>query len=257
MNALSGGNAPPPQAVAPTTNSRPHVLAGALSMNFPGDWREGTFVGSLLRNVGIFSTLRFQSGTAYTKCETPVNNDGVVSGQVCAQGGFLNGLNSARLPTFKNVDLKVTKGFGLGGLDLTAYIDARNVFNWQNILQVFVTTNDVVNSVERERILGNTLDNFQNEADDNGVLLANEDIDLTFDGDGVSGCANWVSTQGDAAAPSCIYLIRAEQRYGNGDGILSVDEQTLISDESYLTGRGIHNFVGQGRRLRLGFELNF
>jgi hypothetical protein len=120
-----------------------------------------------------------------------------------------------------------------------------------------VTTNDVVNSVERERILGNTLDNFQNEADDNGILLSNGDIDLTFDGDGVAGCANYLSTQGDAAAPSCIYLVRAEERYGNGDGILSVDEQTLISDESYLTGRGIHNFVGQGRRLRLGFELNF
>ena len=257
VNALTGGNSPPPQAIAPTANSRPHNLAGALSVTFPGDWQAGSAIGTIFQNVGLFSTFRFASGTAYTKCETTTGNEGDVSGQVCSNGGFLNGLNSARLPTFKQFDLKATKSFGLGGLDLTAYLDVRNVLNFKNVLQVFLATDDVVSQVERDLVLNNTLTDFRDEAADNGILLANEDIDLTFGGDGVSGCANYVTTQGDAAAPSCIYLIRAEQRWGDGNGILTVAEQTTISDAAYFTGRGIHNFVGDGRRMRLGLEINF
>jgi hypothetical protein len=265
VNALSGGNQPPPQAIAPTANSRPHNLAGAMSVSFPGDWQEGSFVGTLLQNVGLFATFRYASGTAYTKCETVTGNENVFSGQVCSNGGFLNGLNSARLPTFKQFDLKATKSFGLGGLDMTAYLDVRNVLNFENILQVFVETDDVVNETDRDLRVSNTLTDFRDEAADNEQLLGNDDIDLTFDGDGASGCANWVTVQGDGGAPNCVYLIRAEERWGNGDGILSVAEQTTIAEAAYATGnlpgaagaRGIYNFVGAGRRMRLGFEINF
>jgi len=259
VNALSGGNQPPPQAIAPTANSRPHNLAGAMSVSFPGDWQEGSIIGSVLQNVGLFATFRYASGTAYTKCETVTGNENVFSGQVCSNGGFLNGLNSARLPTFKQFDLKATKSFGLGGLDMTAYLDVRNVLNFENILQVFVETDDVVNETDRELRVSNTLTDFRDEAADNAHLLGNDDIDLTFDGDGASGCANWVTVQGDGGAPNCIYLIRAEERWGNGDGILSVAEQTTMAEANYYgpAGRGIHNFVGAGRRMRLGFEINF
>jgi hypothetical protein len=265
VNALSGGNQPPPQAIAPTADSRPHNLAGAMSVSFPGDWQEGSIAGAVLRNVGLFATFRYASGTAYTKCETVTGNENIFSGTVCANGGFLNGLNSARLPNFKQFDLKATKSFGLGGLDLTAYLDVRNVLNFENILQVFVETDDVVNETDRDLRVGNTLSEFRDEAADNGILLGNQGIDLTFDGDGASGCADYVTPQGDGGAPNCVYLIRAEQRWGNGDGILSLAEQTTIAEAAYFSGnlpnvggaRGIYNFVGAGRRMRLGFEINF
>ena len=265
VNALSGGNQPPPQAIAPTANSRPHNLAGALSVTFPGDWQQGSALGSVLRNVGLFGTFRYASGTAYTKCETVTGNESVLSGQVCANGGFLNGLNSARLPTFKQFDLKATKAFGLGGLDLTAYLDVRNVLNFRNVLAVFVGTDDVVNAEEHELFVDNTLTDLRDEAADNAILLGNDDIDLRFGGDRASGCGSYVTTQGDAAAPSCVYLIRAEERWGNGDGVLSVAEQTAIADAAYLSAglptaygpRGLNNFLGAGRRMRFGLEINF
>jgi hypothetical protein len=148
---------------------------------------------------------------------------------------------------------------------MTAYLDVRNVLNFENILQVFVETDDVVNETDRELRVSNTLTDFRDEAADNQLLLGDDGIDLRFDGDGASGCANWVTVQGDGGAPNCVYLIRAEERWGNGDGILSVAEQTTIAEAAYATGnlpgaagaRGIYNFVGAGRRMRLGFEINF
>ena len=106
-------------------------------------------------------------------------------------------------------------------------------------------------------MLTGDLSDYQDEAAENGILNDDDSIDLTFGGDGNAGCANYVTVNGQGAAPSCIYLIRAEQRWGNGDGILTLEEQTTLSRESYLLGRGIHQFVGPGRRLRLGLEVNF
>ncbi len=68
VNQVSGGNQPPPQAILPTNSSRPHNLAGSFSVTFPGDWHEGTTMGAILQNFGIFTTFRVASGTAFTRC---------------------------------------------------------------------------------------------------------------------------------------------------------------------------------------------
>ena len=54
-----------------------------------------------------------------------------------------------------------------------------------------------------------------------------------------------------------MYLIRAEQRYGNGDHVFTVDEQTNAINALYDVARGEHQMLGVGRRARLGFEINF
>ena len=257
LNALSGGNQPPPQATSATDLSRPHNLAGAFSVAFPNDFREGTTVGSLLRDFGVFGTFRFASGTAYTRCDDANGNESTLSGQVCARGGFEGGLNTARLPGFKQLDLRFTKGLALGGLDLTAYLDVRNFLNFRNVLQVFVTTDDVVSDLDRERTVNDQFDSWTSEATANGILLDNGDIDFRFDGAGNAGCAGYVTTQGRGGAPSCIYMIRAEERWGDGDHLLTVAEQERIANASYEVGRGEYSFYGDGRRMRLGFELNF
>jgi len=268
INQVSGGNQPPPQAIAPIANSRPHNLAGALSVNFPGDWREGSALGSILQNFGMFATLRYASGTAYTKCEDAEGNQGLTSGQVCSRGNFAGGLNTARLPTFKQFDLRFTKGFGLGGLEMTGFLDVRNVLNFRNVLAVFLTTNDVVDAEERADNVTGTLDAFEAEADRNGIFNdATGAIDLRFGTQGASGCSSYVSSTGAGLAPNCIALIRAEQRYGDGDGVLSLDEQTRIANEAYLAGaagpgtlnagRGESSFLGAGRSLRLGLAVDF
>jgi hypothetical protein len=54
-----------------------------------------------------------------------------------------------------------------------------------------------------------------------------------------------------------MYLVRAEQRFGDGDGEFTVDEQTNAINALYDAGRGEQQHLGVGRRARLGFELNF
>jgi hypothetical protein len=48
-----------------------------------------------------------------------------------------------------------------------------------------------------------------------------------------------------------------EERWGNGDHVLTLDEQNKIATAAYLTGNGVNSFLGNGRRARLGLEINF
>lgn len=257
LNAVSGGNAPPPQGILPTNQSRPHNLAGQLALNFPNNWRQGSAVGTVLENVGIFAIFRFASGTPYTRC--PVNvaeDDNVFAGGVCSRS-IEGDYNGARLPSFKQFDLRVTKGFGIGGLDFVAYSEIRNLFNFRNTTTVFTQTADIKNDRERDKIRLSELQSFAAEAGRNGVYQADGSIDLTFGGASTGGCGGWVTDAGASASPNCIYLIRAEQRYGNGDGLFTESEQIRASDALYNVFRGLSSFTGAPRRIRLGFEVNF
>jgi hypothetical protein len=259
INQISGGNQPPPQAILPTDFNRPHTLAAAASLSFPDDWNEGTTVGSIFRNFGVYARFRYTSGTPYTRCNNTFADQDVISGDNCERE-FPEGLNQSRLPAFKELDMRFTKGFGIGGLDLTAYLDARNILNFRNIIQVFAATNDVVNSEEMEAEFAANQEEWLSEAAGNGIpISADSAIDLSFDGaaDPRTGCASWVTVDGDPGSPNCIYMIRTEERYGNGDHIFDVAEQRAAHDGLYNLIRGIHNFTGNPRRLRLGLEVNF
>jgi hypothetical protein len=261
INAISGGNQPPPQAILPTDFSRPHNLALAAAVNFPNDWQEGSIVGSILENVGLFTTFRYTSGTPYTRCVPDLGDDDVVSGDNC-EARFAEPLNSSRMPAFKNLDLRLTKGFAIGGMDLTGYIEARNLLNFRNITQVFTVTNDVASAREQRDNFSADSADFHNEAHTNpGQESTHVDgsIDLRFAGasDPRAGCGSWVDQAGTPAAPNCVALIRAEERYGNGDHVFDLAEQKRASDALYFAVRGIHNFTSSPRRMRLGIEVNF
>lgn len=258
LNQVSGGNQPPPQAILPTDFNRPHNLALAGALNFPNDFRRGSAIGSVLQNVGLFATFRYTSGTPYTPCSPGVGDEDVVSGDNCNRQ-FPEPLNSSRLPSYKNLDLRLTKGFTVRGLDITGYLDARNVLNFKNIIQVFTTTNDVVNAREEAANFAADSADFALEAGRSGALLGNGSIDLSFNGatDPRTGCGAWLKQDGSPGAPNCVALIRTEERYGNGDHIFDLTEQRAASDALYYEVRGIHNFTGSPRRFRLGVELNF
>jgi hypothetical protein len=259
LNSLSCGNHPPPQAIFATDFTRPHTVAAAASLSVPTDWQQGTAIGSVLRNFGVFATFRFSSGTPYTKCDPGATDKDVVSGDNCDRN-FPEGLNHSRLPTYKTLDMRFTKGFGLGGMDLTAYLDARNILNFRNIIQVFAATNDIRNQEEIDAEFQANQEEYLTEAAASGVTVSDDDaIDLSFGGvaDPRTGCGNWVTTDGVPASPNCVYLIRAEERFGNGDHIFDASEQHAASDALYSLIRGVHNFTGAPRRVRLGLELNF
>jgi hypothetical protein len=252
-------NGPPPQAILPTTDSRPHNLAGAAALTFPDNWKSGSTVGSILENVGLFATFRLASGTAYTRCPSDPNNPRqnlfVFSPNLCDEGDLGgNEVNRSRLPMFKQFDLKLSKSFGFGSRNLTLYADVRNVFNFRNVLQVFTLTGTPENDAAFNRVtfVDDSAD-LALEALLNGAYDAGTgEISLTN-----AACATWLDTGNRPAGPNCWSLIRAEQRFGNGDRTFTVAEQRAASRAQFDLQNGLHNFIGAPRRVRLGIEFNF
>ena len=154
--------------------------------------------------------------------------------------------------------MRFVKGFNLGTNQFAVYLDARNILNFTNTLTQYVTTKDIVSPIDRDQNFAGDSTFFAQEGDANGVLGGDGSLDLTFGGAGASGCGGWVDTNSDVAVPNCISLIRAEQRWGNGDGILTLAEQAAASDALYYSnGRAPYAFYGAGTQLRLGVEFNF
>jgi hypothetical protein len=210
-------------------------------------------MGDVLRNVSVFSTFRYTSGTAYTKCGVSAEEQSILSIENC-QRLFPEGINTQRLPAFKELNARLTKSFGLGGLDLTGYLDVRNLLNFRNVLQVFAVNGDVQNDNERAANLQADLDDLASERDANSAVGAGGALSLPT---AHENCAGWVSSRNRPAAANCLYLIRAEQRFGNGDHVFTIDEQTDAINSLYDYARGEQQHLGVGRRARLGFEINF
>jgi hypothetical protein len=204
--------------------------------------------------VSVFTTFRYTSGTAYTKCGESNEEQSVLSIENCVRL-FPEGLNTQRLPAFKELNARLTKSFGLGGLDMTGYLDVRNLLNFRNVLQVFAVNGDVRNDDEREANLEADLADLATERDANSGAVGDEGALVLPTAH--QECAGWVSSKNRPAAANCMYLIRAEQRYGNGDHVFTVEEQTNAINALYDVGRGEHQQLGVGRRARLGFEINF
>ena len=144
-------------------------------------------------------------------------------------------------------------------LAVTAYLDVRNLFNFTNVLRVFSATGTTVNPTEQQIRWASDSSLFAAEAQASKAYPygGGGAIDLTFGGRVASGCAAWVRADRRPAAPNCVYLIRAEERFGNGDHIFTVAEQRRASDAFYAFDRGLQAFTGDPRRLRVGLEVNF
>jgi hypothetical protein len=248
VNEIGGIVGPPPQAILPTAESRPHVLAGAVAFTVPADWRSGSVFGSVFRKLGLFATARIASGTPYTPCRVASESG------ACLHAGEPS---SARLPASKQFDLRLTKGFDLGRLGVTAYFDARNLFNFTNVLQVFSTTGRTVNPADHQVRWAADSSSFAEDALASGVYGVDGSIDLRFAGLGAAACGGWRTANLRATAPDCVYLIRAEERFGDGDHVFTVAEQRRAFDAFYAVDRGSYNFTGDPRRLRLGIEVTF
>ena len=237
-------------------DSRPHTLAAALLLESDPDDRR---FGGLLRDAGLYATARVASGTAYTACPTTnFNNISVLSGDFCS--GTIDGeINGHRLPLLALLDLRLTRGFALGALHLTAFADVRNLLNRGNVIRVFTQTGTTSNASERALNRDLDLQSYAAEGSRNGVLLADSTIDLSFGGvaDPAAACGGWLRQDGSSASPNCLYLLQAETRFGNGDHRFSPAEQIRASDALYNVFRGRQYFTGAARRLRIGLEARF
>jgi hypothetical protein len=246
VSGLSGDRVAPPEAAQRTNDDRTHNLVGAIALAFPSDFKKGTTVGNILRNVGAFATVRVQSGLAYTR----LNNEG--NGQTAPRLAFglggraIEPLNNSSMPWTKYVDMRITKGVRFGRADVTAFADIRNLFNFKNIVSLFAETGDVVNSNNRAQVLSSEYSQLTGEANIAGALEAdNQTIDLR------PSCQNW------GKPLNCESLRRVEARFGNGDGEYTLPEQERALNTFYDSFFGSYRFNDQARNIRLGFEVQF
>jgi hypothetical protein len=255
VSGLTGDRTPPPEAAQRTDDDRTHSLSAAVALQFPSDFRSGSAVGTIFRDVGVFMALRAQSGLPFT----PIVNSG--DGQLAPRLAFgLGGrieegatLNAQVMPWTSNIDLRVNKGFRIGGIDLAAFADVRNLLNQTNTIQVFAETGDVENLRTRTETIGDPVvgsreyGQLWSEAQLSGALDASTHA-VTF-----GNCQGWVEPV------NCESLKRVEQRFGNGDGVYSYDEQQNAFNQFYDSFLGTQSgrFYAAQRHIRLGFELNF
>jgi hypothetical protein len=233
-----------PEAVdVPAAWERPHTLTATLAYAAPEGGGRG-----LLRDASLLLAFRAASGTPYVRC------DGLgFSDEACA-GLIAVGAERARLPSFRQLDLRFAKRFGSRS-SASIFVDARNLLGRRNARRVYSATGTTTNELAIERARSQAASSWLDEAAENGVL-AGSSIDLTFAGQGAGGCANWVMANGSPAAPDCIALVRVEQRWGNGDGIFTAEEQTIVADAQYAAFIA-HGFYLAPRRIRLGIEVGF
>ncbi len=264
ISAVTGDRVPPPQALIAKRDSRTHTIAGNLALNFPHGWESGTALGSILQDVGVFATFRFASGLPYTLIQNagagtrgPGNGFGLV-----ATG--LETLNSSTMPWVKDVDLRLSKGFRVGGKDLSVFLETFNLFNWTNLGAIFAETGDVNNSNYKSNQLTPVLNQLRADAGSlwttktvmvNGVATQVQGIDLT-------DCSLYqYGTQGTKGLPDCLMLQQAEARWGNGDKFYTTSEINNALTAWYNAadggGQGPYTFNGTGFNMRLGFEFNF
>ena len=253
VSGLTGDRTPPPEAAQRTDDDRTHSISAAVALQFPHDFQSGSAVGTIFKDVGAFLALRAASGLPFTRLEN--SGDGQLAPRLAfGLGGRADGnLNAEVMPWTATVDLRVNKGFRLGGIDLAAFVDVRNLLNTTNTVQIFAETGDVENIRNRQETIGDPTvgsreyGQLWDEANNAGAFDAGT-RDITF-----GNCQGW------GEPVNCEALKRAENRFGDGNGVYSYDEQQNAFNSYYDSFFGTQSgrFYATRRHVRLGFELNF
>ncbi|HXI94939.1 MAG TPA: hypothetical protein VNG04_02330, partial [Candidatus Acidoferrum sp.] len=190
------------------------------------------------------AALRAQSGVAYI----PENNIG--SGDVVFENSSAFGpLATARLPWARTVDLRLAKNLRLSQVHGSLYADLRNVLNVRNIVGAFTETRSGTNALFQTSFLSPEFSNLHIEAQANGTLLSGNAVDLRPD------CGTWTGTTGGPI--DCAALRLVERRFGNGDGIYDLTEQTTAFDAYYEAFFESAQFYAPARSARIGVEIEF
>src|SRR5690606_32617413 len=235
LSILTGNPVEPPELLLTLDQSRAHNVAGTFSLLFPADYMEGGVGNALFGDLGVFATLRVASGLPYTRLQ---NNGNGQTGPPTAAG--LSGvpaedLNASRTPMEKRFDLRLTKGFSVGTNQLRVFADWRNPLGLANTNSVFLETGTITNAVHRSQSIDAllrdaTLDGDTN-IDDFNIELESSDLDINK------------------------YMLKqAEARFGNGDGMFTVEEQQAAFGSYYDLFNGSWQFREKNRLLRLGLE---
>jgi outer membrane receptor protein involved in Fe transport len=229
----------PPEVLLPLEMSRKHNIGWTGSLAFPTDYMQGSAVGAIFRDFGLFTTLRVASGLPFTRLvQNQFGNIGPPSrslGQASATT-----IGALETPWRVQFDLRAQKGFQLGAVNLALFVDWRNPFNLSDKETVFLETGNEFNEAYRDAFLLNALSDSRLDGESGTI----DDVDII---------AESTDTEYNK-----FMLLRAEERWGDGDGIFTVEEQNVAFGQRYDAIRGVDNvFRISNQNLRLGLRLAF
>lgn len=236
INFLTDQPVDPPEVLLPLESARRHNLAFTGSLQLPSDYMAGTTAGAILNDLGVFAILAARSGQRFTKLEQIGRSALAPPTRGSLAESSFGGLE---MPWQVEFDLRFSKGFGLGrGLNLQLFVDWRNPFDIAVTRQVFSETGDTSHELAREIWVGAALTDpsLDGDSDIRDFDIAAESPENTF---------------------NRYMLMRAEQRFGNGDGIYTVEEQEAAFSQDYEWFRGEHTLAPSNQSFRLGLRLAF
>lgn len=240
---------PDPLPEVPARWERPRSFNAILQYD-----SQAESAGPRSRRTTVGMGFRWASGLPYSACSPGTENATVLSGEVCVS--YASGALIARLPSTHQVDLRLSHALSARPGAIALFVDASNLLNSRNVIRVFSSNGQITNSDGRNVFIVTSLDRLAYEFAVNGVDRADGSADLRFGGAGAGGCNAWVGTNGDEGVPSCVSLVRAESRWGNGDGVYTPDEQRTAAGAFYDATLGT-GFLDAPRRMRVGLELRF
>jgi hypothetical protein len=201
---------------------------------------EGSVAGAILSDFGVFAILRVRSGLPFTKLVNTGNGQVGPPSAAGLEGRPQSSISNTETPWTTSFDLSFFKGFQLGqDWNLQVFLDWRNPLNISNYNTVFLETAGIVNEQFRDAQLLTALTDTR--LDGNSLI---NDFDIA------------------AESPETDYnkfsLMRAEERWGNGDGIFTVEEQVRAFGQQYESTYGKNvRFDTSDQFFRLGLRVSF
>lgn len=240
LQLITGQPVEAPDVLLPLDQSRAHTLSGTFSLNFGGDFLEDNrALNTVLSDLGVFATMRIASGLPFTRLENDANGQVGPPTYAGGSGTLAEQLNASRTPMERRFDLRLTKGFEVMGRGGRIFADWRNPLNLVNTDNVFLETGTATNNEFREKFLTD--------------LMGRQTLDGDTDIDNVVIASEGESTN----AVNRYMLLQAEQRFGDGDGVLTVAEQRSMYGHLYDLLTGPQTLRESNRYLRLGLEIMF
>ncbi len=226
----------PPEVLLPMESARKHNFAVTGSLQLPRDYRAGTTLGAILSDFGLFTILYARSGQRFTKVE---NDGGITTVPPSSGSPITSSFGGLTMPWQFELDLRFTKGFQLWrSWNLQAFVDWRNPFDIARTDMVFAQTGDIRNRKAFDEWAGAALTDplLDGDAEIRDFDIAAESQDNAF---------------------NTFMLMRAEERFGNGDGIFTVEEQTVAFSQDWFWEFGEQVLAPSNQSLRLGLRISF
>jgi hypothetical protein len=150
-----------PSLITPLRYEQKHK--GTLNL----DYRYGDEGGPLLSNFGVNLLFTFNSGHPFTRATGGMGQRAADEGALLVDVDTRNrepveAIGNSTTPWMFNTDLRINKGFTVGGINMSAYLLATNLFNTQHILNVYNRSGDAYN------------DGFLTDPELSSVIVANE-----------------------------------------------------------------------------------